>query len=116
MTITNVLTLIGLLIGAVGIMWRVQASGSSTRELLRKELKDNTDLFFTKLDKLDDKLDKNVSTIDKISVESKYVRRDHDNLVRLEKDVEKNTKDIRNQHGKIREVYLDMNKHVAKKG
>lgn len=115
LTSSTVINIIGLFFGAVGIMWKVQASGSSTRELLRNELKENVNLFFNELNKLETKLDNASFKIERISIESKYVREDHDNLVRLGKDVEKNTKDISAQHAKIREVYQDMNKHVMKR-
>ena len=115
LTGSNVINIIGLLFGAIGIMWKVQASGTATREIMRKELKEAVTLFFVELNKLEVKIDASALKIAGIAIESKYVREDHDDLVRLSKDVEKNTKDIGEQHGKIRQVYQDVNTHVLQR-
>lgn len=102
LTLANLAQIVSIIIGFGGVMWRISASQQKLKDDITKELKEmNTNIV---------KIEKEVA---EISVETKFVREDHDNLVKLASHVDDAKKDINGQYGKIRDIENNVSQFIS---
>lgn len=93
MNLSEIQDLVAIAFAFGGVIWRVSVLLNKIKEDFHNELT-KTNAYLAKLDK----------EVSQIAVETKFVREDHDNLVKIAEHTKNAKDDINAQHAKIRDL------------